>query len=77
MLSFWTGIVAPAGTPSDIVARLNAAIGESLKSPSIQGHLAKFNVEATLQTPQEFSAFIASEAEKWGGIIKAANIKAE
>src|SRR5215204_2811220 len=77
VLSFWTGIVAPAGTSADIVGKLNAAIGESLKSPSIQGHLAKFNVEATIQTPQEFAAFIAGEAEKWGGIIKTANIKAE
>ncbi len=77
VLSFWTGIVAPAGTPADIVARLNAAIGESLRSPSIQGHLAKFNVEATIQTPPEFAGFIATEAEKWDGIIKAANIKAE
>jgi tripartite-type tricarboxylate transporter receptor subunit TctC len=77
VLSFWTGIVAPAGTPTEIVAKLNAAIGESLTSPSIQTHLAKFNVEANLATPQEFAAFIAGEAEKWGGIIKAANIKAE
>src|SRR5215217_3456949 len=77
VLTFWTGIVAPAGTSADIVAKLNAAIGESLKSPSIQAHLAKFNVEANLATPQEFAAFIAAEAEKWGGIVKATGIKAE
>src|SRR5262245_60174486 len=46
VLSFWTGVVAPAGTPTDIVAKVNGAIGESLKSPSVTASLAKFNVEA-------------------------------
>jgi tripartite-type tricarboxylate transporter receptor subunit TctC len=77
VLSFWTGVVAPAGTPADIVAKLNGAIGESLKSPSITASLAKFNVEANITSPPEFATFIAGEAEKWGGIVKATGIKAE
>ena len=77
MLSFWTGIVAPAGTPADIVGKLNGAINASLKSPPIQASLAKFNVEPNITTPQEFGAFIAAETAKWGGIIKATGIKAE
>jgi len=77
VLSFWTGIVAPAGTPADIVGKLNGAINASLKSPPVLANLAKFNVEPNLTTPQEFGAFIAAETAKWGGIVKTTGIKAE
>jgi len=77
VLSFWTGIVAPAGTPADIIGKLNSAINASLKSPLLQANLAKFNVEPNITAPQEFGGFIATEAAKWGGIIKVTGIKAE
>jgi tripartite-type tricarboxylate transporter receptor subunit TctC len=77
VLTFWTGILAPAGTPAEIVAKLNSVINESLKSPEVQAHLARFNVEANLTTPQEFAGFIAAEADKWGGIVKRTGIKVE
>jgi tripartite-type tricarboxylate transporter receptor subunit TctC len=74
-LSFWTGIVAPAGTPPDVVAKLNGAINDSLKSPAVRDKLAKFNVEPNITSPQEFTSFLATQAQKWGGIIKATGIK--
>jgi tripartite-type tricarboxylate transporter receptor subunit TctC len=77
VLSFWTGIVAPAATPADIVAKLNGAINEALQSAAMKAHLARFNVEANLASPQEFATFVAGEAHKWSGIIRAAGIKAE
>src|SRR5262249_27028691 len=77
VLTFWTGIVAPAGTPAEIVAKLNAVISETLKTPAMQASLKKFNVDANITAPQEFAGFIASEAVKWAGIIKTAGIKAE
>jgi tripartite-type tricarboxylate transporter receptor subunit TctC len=77
VLSFWTGIVAPAGTPADILAKLNAAINDSLKAPMVQSSLAKFNVEPNPSSPSEFASFIAAEAQKWGGIIRTTGIKAE
>jgi tripartite-type tricarboxylate transporter receptor subunit TctC len=77
VLSFWTGIVAPAGTPPDIVAKLNAAINESLTSPAMKAHLDRFNVEANISTPAAFATFIAAEAQKWGDIVRATGIKAE
>jgi tripartite-type tricarboxylate transporter receptor subunit TctC len=77
VLTFWTGILAPVGTPAEIVAKLNSVINESLKSPEVQAHLVRFNVEANLTTPQEFAGFIAAEADKWGGIVKRTGIKAE
>ncbi len=77
VLSFWTGVVAPAGTPADVVARLNGAINETLQSAPVKESLAKFNIEPNITTPQEFAGFVASEAEKWGGIIRTTGIKAE
>jgi tripartite-type tricarboxylate transporter receptor subunit TctC len=77
VLTFWTGIVAPAGTPQPIVARLNSAINDSLASIALKDGLAKFNVEANIASPQEFAAMLAQEAEKWAGIVKAAGIKVD
>jgi tripartite-type tricarboxylate transporter receptor subunit TctC len=77
VLSFWTGIVAPAGTPPELVAKLNGAINDTLKSPAMKAHLDRFNVEANIASPSEFAAFVAAEAKKWGDIIRAANIKVE
>jgi tripartite-type tricarboxylate transporter receptor subunit TctC len=77
VLTFWTGIAAPAGTPAEIVTKLNAAINETLKSPAMKAHLDRFNVEANVSSPPEFAAFVAAEAKKWGDIIRAANIKVE
>jgi tripartite-type tricarboxylate transporter receptor subunit TctC len=73
----FTGIVAPAGTPAAIVARLNAAINETLKTPEVQATLAKLSVEPRIGSPENFSAFLASERAKWTPLVKAANIKAE
>jgi tripartite-type tricarboxylate transporter receptor subunit TctC len=77
VLTFWTGVVAPAGTPPEYVAKVNAAINEGLKSPAMKQALGKFNVEPNIGSPQEFSQFLVSEARKWGDIVKAANIKIE
>lgn len=77
VLTFWTGVLAPTGTPHDVVAKVNAAINEGLKSPEMRQSLAKFNVEPNIASPQDFRAFLAAEAKKWGDIVKAANIKVE
>lgn len=77
VLTFWTGVLAPVGTPTEIITKLNGVINDSLKSPEVQAHLARFNVEANLTTPQEFAGFIATEADKWGGIVKRTGIKVE
>jgi tripartite-type tricarboxylate transporter receptor subunit TctC len=70
-----TGVVAPAGTPPAIVARLNAVINDSLKSPDMQATLAKFGSEANITSPQDFAAFIAGETKKWGDVAKAARVQ--
>jgi tripartite-type tricarboxylate transporter receptor subunit TctC len=77
VLSFWTGILAPAGTPPDIVDKLNGAVVAGLRSAETKQNLGKFSVEPHITTPQEFSAFLAAEARKWADIVKTTNIKVE
>jgi tripartite-type tricarboxylate transporter receptor subunit TctC len=71
----FTGVVAPAGVPPAIVAKLNAAINESLKAPAVMATLAKLSVDIKPGTPAEFGAFLAKEREKWQGVAKAAHIQ--
>jgi tripartite-type tricarboxylate transporter receptor subunit TctC len=73
----FTGLVAPAGTPADIVTKLNAAVNESLNSPEVRAALAKLAVEPKIGSPADFSAFLVKEKEKWGAVAKAANIRIE
>jgi tripartite-type tricarboxylate transporter receptor subunit TctC len=75
--SFWTGIVAPAGTPPGIVAKLNAAINDCLKSAEMQASFARLGVETKPGTPQDFAAFIAAESQKWATVADAAGIRIE
>jgi tripartite-type tricarboxylate transporter receptor subunit TctC len=71
----FTGMVAPAGVAPTIIARLNAAINESLKAPAVQATLAQLSVDVKPGTPEEFGAFLAKEKEKWLGVAKAAKIQ--
>jgi tripartite-type tricarboxylate transporter receptor subunit TctC len=70
----FTGIVAPAAVAPVIIARLNAAINESLKAPAVQATLDQLSVELKPGTPEEFGAFLAAEREKWLAVAQAANI---
>jgi tripartite-type tricarboxylate transporter receptor subunit TctC len=69
--------VAPAGTPDAIVARLNTAINDALKSPDIRATLSKFGSEPLGGTPQEFAGFVASESKKWSEIIRLSGVKVD
>jgi tripartite-type tricarboxylate transporter receptor subunit TctC len=77
LMSFWTAVLAPVGTPPDIVGKLNATINDSLRSADMKASLGKFQVEAKIGSSQEFSAFLAAETKKWADVAKAANIKVE
>jgi tripartite-type tricarboxylate transporter receptor subunit TctC len=66
----WTGVVAPAGTPAEIVRRLNRSINDSLGSAEAKAGLARFSAIARTGSPQEFAAWVASELPKWAAIVK-------
>ncbi len=72
--TFWTGVVAPAGTPLDIVGKLNAAINDGLKSPQVYDSLVKAGAQPAPGSPQDFANFIAAEARKWSAIAQTAGI---
>jgi len=73
----WNAISAPPKTPRAIVAKLNAAIVEVLKMPDVRERLAKLNMSPEGMTPEQATAFIKADTERWASVIKAANIKAD
>ncbi len=75
--SGWYGICAPTGTAADIIARLNAAIGEGLADPKIRDRLVALGSEPRPMTPDEFGRFIAAEIEKGRKVVEFAAIKAQ
>jgi len=70
----WTAVVAPAGTPADVVARLNATINEGLRSSELQASLIKLGAEIKIDTPQQLGALLADESRKWAAVVKSAGM---
>ena len=70
----WQGIIAPAGTPAPIIAKLNSEFNRILQDPEVQKAIADTGSQAGGGSPEEFAAFIASETEKWAQVIKKGNI---
>ena len=80
IVSQWTALWAPKGTPKDIIAKLNEAAVESLADKNVLARLADLGQAIPMrdqQTPESLGAYQKAEIEKWWPIIKAANIKAE
>ncbi len=73
--SSWFGLVAPAKTPPEILARLNKEAVAAVRAPSTQQRFATSGARLVGDTPQEFQAFIAAERQRWGTMIRAAGIK--
>ncbi len=74
-VDIWFGIVAPAGTPRDIIDKLNSAIDNALKVPEVRRRIDELGYEAIGGTPEQFGATIRADIGKFGRIIKNANIK--
>jgi tripartite-type tricarboxylate transporter receptor subunit TctC len=73
----WYGILAPAGTPRPIIARLNAELVKVMHSPEMKERLAGIGTDAVTSTPEEFAAYIQAEIGKWGDVIRKANLRAD
>jgi tripartite-type tricarboxylate transporter receptor subunit TctC len=71
----WNGLLAPAGTPPEIVAKLDDAIVKAMRSPEVKALLAKLGQEPAWSTPDEFAAFLREETAKWSKVIRATGIK--
>ena len=73
----WVGLLAPAGTPNDIIGALRREIVAILALPDVKERLPALGFEAVGSTPEEFAHRIKVETEIWGKVIRAANIKPE
>ena len=76
-ISSWMGVVAPAGTPAEIVNRLNTTMAKIVTPPDFKERFATLGFEPVVNTPEEFSAFIKAEVEKFAKLAKAAGVKPE
>jgi tripartite-type tricarboxylate transporter receptor subunit TctC len=74
VMTFWSGVVAPAGTPTEIVDKLNGAINDGLRSEAVRNNLAKIGAEASPGSPKDFADFIAVETKKWSAVAKMSGI---
>ena len=73
----WAGIGAPAGTPAEIIDKLNRETDAALADPKLKAQLADFGAIVMTGSPTDFAKFIASEIEKWGKVVRFANLKPE
>ena len=75
--SSWNGVLAPAGTPRDIIARLHAEIGAVMKLPGVSDRLASAGVEPMLTTPEEFAAYIESETARYAKVVRSSGARVD
>jgi tripartite-type tricarboxylate transporter receptor subunit TctC len=73
----WQGVVAPPGTPGEIVSRLNAEIGRILATPEMRDKLGNQGADVRTNSPDEFAAFIRAEKARWAKVVKDADVKIE
>ena len=74
---FWLGVVAPAGTPPEIIDKLNAAFRESMAPADTRARLANLGADIKIGTPAQFGTMLTAELAQWIAVVKAANIKVE
>ena len=73
----WVGLLAPAGTPREIIGAVRDEIASILESPDVKERLPSLGFEVVASTPEDFGRRIKVETETWGKVVRAANIKAE
>lgn len=68
--SLWLGLLGPAGLPKDVVAKLNADVSKTLKSPEIKTQFGKIGTEIVYRAPEQWASYLKSEAQKWARVVK-------
>lgn len=76
-IQFWSGLLAPAGTPKPIVDKIAAEVQRIVKLPDVRARMASLAIDPAGTTPEEFAKVIATEIPLWTGVAKANNIKAD
>jgi tripartite-type tricarboxylate transporter receptor subunit TctC len=75
--SAWFGVVAPAATPREVIARLNTEINRAVNLPDMKERFAQQGATPASGTPEDFAAWIRAEIAKWGKVVKASGAKVE
>jgi tripartite-type tricarboxylate transporter receptor subunit TctC len=75
--NFWVGVLAPAGTPRDVLNRLNSEIQKALAAPDMKERLANLGNEAMFMSPAQFDAFLKDEYTVLGEVMRASGVKAQ
>lgn len=73
----WFGLLAPKGTPAAVVKKLNAVIVEAMKSPEVKASFARLGYDVATDTPEEFTAFIKADYDKWKDVVPKTGLKME
>jgi tripartite-type tricarboxylate transporter receptor subunit TctC len=73
----WWGVGVPRGRPTEIIDKLNRGINAGLADPKIKGRLGDLSVSVHAGSPAEFGRLLVDETEKWGKVVRAANLKLE
>lgn len=73
----WYGVVVPAATPREIIARLNTSVVQAINSPDVFRRITSLGQTPVTSTPEEFDGWIRSEFERWGKVVKASGAKAD
>ena len=73
----WFGILAPAGTPKDVVAKLNAEFNKALQLPELRKKLGDEGADAAGGTPEQFAALIKDDIGRWGKVVKESGAKVD
>jgi tripartite-type tricarboxylate transporter receptor subunit TctC len=77
VLDAWNSLLAPAGTPPEIIAKLNAAVNEGLQTQATKDNLAKFSSIAKVGSPDDFRKFLADQIQRWGALVKLADARVD
>jgi len=75
--TYWNGLLAPAGTPANVIAKLSATINDGLRTNEMQASLRRLGAEPRIMSPAEFAAFMVAESRKWSEVALAASIKVD
>ena len=76
-VTVWFGILAPAGTPKEIVQRLNTEMVKVMRTPEVMDRFQKAGVDTVASSPEEFASFLKGEVARWAKVVQDANIKAD
>ena len=76
-ISNWLGLLAPAGTPKEVIATINTALGRVMAAPALKQQLVALGIEPVFGTPEEFTALMRAELPKWAAIVKKSGATAD